>query len=75
MEETLRQADLMGIPRKEALYRIYHSYDLDDDIDWQDYHLWIREMENEFLRKDLKIHLGRWLKFITKRRYAKKENR
>lgn len=68
MDIALKEADLRGITRTEALYKCSQGLDIDQDVDPIEVLEWRDRMELEYLSKSLKYSFGKWLQFIVKKR-------
>ena len=68
MDKVLQEADLRGLSRVEALFKLSLGLELDQEVPPEEIHEWRGELEVEYLKKDLKMPFGKWLQFIVKRR-------
>ena len=66
--DQLKEADLRGLSRVEALFKISQRLEIDQPVDPVEVDQWKLEMEREFLTKDLTMSFGKWLQFIVRRR-------
>ena len=69
MKALLKEADLRGMSRTEALFKYSQGLELDQEVLPAEIQEWRQEMELEYLKKDLSIPFGKWMQFIVKRRY------
>ncbi len=66
--DQLKEADLRGLSRVEALFKISKKLEIDHPVDPAEVDQWRLKMEREFLTKDLTMPFGKWLQFIVRRR-------
>ena len=69
MEALLKEADLRGLSRAEALFKYSQGLDLDQEVHPEELEDWKWKLKFEYLKKNLSMPFGKWMQFIVKRRY------